>query len=204
MNGQNVRPGHFFYGLGALLLIISIFGAALLGHSVFKDISGLTDMLRQVVVPGKSDITLVETGKYTIFYEHESVVGDKVYWTGQSFPAGLECHLKNKATGAGVPLARPMGSSTYSLGQRSGQSILEFRIDQPGTYEISAAYGKGQSGPDVVIAVGHGFAKAIIVVAAKIISVLIFFLLGAAAIAMILVIIVKRRKTRKQLVSDYS
>jgi hypothetical protein len=37
----------------------------------------------QVVVPDSSNITLSQPGKYTIFYEYRSVVGNRIYSTGE-------------------------------------------------------------------------------------------------------------------------
>jgi hypothetical protein len=41
----------------------------------------------QVVVPGSSDITLSQPVKYTVFYEYRSMVGNRVYSTGEMIPS---------------------------------------------------------------------------------------------------------------------
>ena len=68
----------------------------------------------------------------------------------------------SKDTGAEVELSRPSGSETYTLGGRSGASILSFNLAQAGAYELSADYPAGQGGPQVVLAVAHGFAGGLI------------------------------------------
>lgn len=43
--------------------------------AVIGAVTGLTDSLTQVVVPGQETLKLAEPGDYTIFYEPESIVG---------------------------------------------------------------------------------------------------------------------------------
>src|SRR3990172_6931151 len=62
-----------------------------------------------------------------------------------------------KTTGSKIPLSHSSMNSTYSVGGRSGVSVLEFLIDKPGAYELSAWYPEGKEGTEVVLAIGHGF-----------------------------------------------
>jgi hypothetical protein len=193
MSNQDIKPSRWYYGLAIVFFII---GESLFTLFLLNSLSGLTDGLTQVVVPVKSEIILPETGKYTIFYEYQSVLGDRLYFTGESL-SGLQCTLTSKVTGYRIALSRPLTRSTYSFGGRKGVSVLEFNIDQPGIYEFSASYPKGQGGPEVVLAMGRGFMRKLIGTIFG--GLAIFFGSGAIAIAIIVATLLKRQKARKQL-----
>ncbi len=153
MNGQEIRPGRWMYGLAA---VIFISGWVLFAVFLWKNLSGIGEGLQQVVVPAKTDITLAKPGKYTIFHEYRSVVGSKVFSSDRTV-SGLQCSLASKATGVEVPLSRSLVTGTYDIGGRSGVSMLEFQIDEPGVYEFWAGYEGTGEGPRVVLAIGQGF-----------------------------------------------
>ena len=197
MSNQNMKPSRWYYGLAIVIFII---GVSLFTLFLFNSLIGLTGALTQVVVPANSDILLPETGKYTIFYEYQSVVGNRLYFTGEKL-SGLQCTLTSKVTGYRIALSRPRTRSTYSLGGRKGVGVLEFNIDQPGIYEFSASYPKGQEGPEVVLAMGHGFMKKLMGIIFS--GLAIFFGSGAIAIAIIVVTLLKRQKVKKQLENKY-
>lgn len=122
---------------------------------LFNQLSRLTEGLQQVSVPGEIEITLAEPGTYTIFHEHQSVVGDRVYRNEEGLP-GLKVALVS-AGGAHVALSPATVSSNYSVGGRAGVSVLGFSTDEPGPYRLSAWYPEGQGGPQGVLAIGRGF-----------------------------------------------
>ena len=150
--GQNVRPGKWLYGLAAVIFIA---GWALFAVILWKSLSGMDEGLQQVVVPGTTELNLAKPGKYTIFHEYQSVIGSRIYSMSQDV-TGLECRLRNKATGVPVALSRSLSNSSYSMGGRSGVSYLDFRIEKPGVYELSAEYPEGVEGPQIILAVGQG------------------------------------------------
>ena len=193
MNGQEIRPSRWYYGVAVLVFFLGVAGFAWL---LFKNLSGLGESLRQVVVPGKADLVLTEPGDYTVFYEYRSVVGSKVYSTEKGL-SGLECTLAASNSGSKLVLSPASSSSTYTLGGREGVSMFEFRVAQPGTYVFSATYGPGKEGPEVVMAIGHDFTGRLV---ATILGGLgLFFGSFAAAVAIFLVTLIKRSKARKQL-----
>jgi hypothetical protein len=153
MSAQEIRPGRWLYGLAALIFVA---GWALFVVILWKSLSGIGEGLHQVVVPGTVELNLAKPGSYTIFHEYESVVGNRIYSSSRGVP-GLECTLRSKATGARVELSRSLSNSTYSMPSRSGVSLLDFRIEHPGIYVLSASYPEGQEGGEVVLAVGQGF-----------------------------------------------
>jgi hypothetical protein len=163
---------------------------------LFKNLSGLADKLRQVVVPGNVELTLSKPGKYTIYYEYRSVVGTRIFSTEQSLP-GLECHLVSRATGSSIPLSRVTGSSSYTLGGRSGVAVLDFAIDRAGAYELSAGYPEGREGPEVVLAIGQGFTWGILIAVFGGLAT-VFGSMGAA-LAIAVITLLKRMRAERAL-----
>lgn len=146
-------PGRQWYVFAAVIFVA---GIAFSVQHVFRSVGELGDELPQMVVPGAAELDLQEPGTYTIFHEHESIVDGRYYSTRENL-SGLEIGVLSKATGEAVPVRAPSAQMNYSLGGRSGVSMLSFDIGQPGIYRISAGYPGGRDGPRVVLAVGHGF-----------------------------------------------
>ena len=119
MNGQEIRPGRWLYGLAAVIFVA---GWALFAVVLWKSLSGIGEGLQQVVVPGTAELNLPKPGKYTIFHEYKSVVSNRIYSMSQDI-SGLECSLRFKATGAPIKLSTSLTNSTYSVGGRSGASL---------------------------------------------------------------------------------
>ena len=153
MELQNTGPSRWYYGLAVLVMFA---GMALFVVTIWKGLSAATSKLQQVAAPGQTEITLGERGEYTVFYEFKSVMDKRVYSSSESVP-GLEFKLVSKSTGAEVELKPTSVNSTYAIGGRSGKSIFDFQIDQPGVYVLTTAYPRGREGDDVVLAVGNGF-----------------------------------------------
>lgn len=142
--------------LGKALILIFIVGEIILFYYGVGSINfwkyGGDDGLKQVVVPGNSDLILSEGGNYTVFHEYESVVNGRIYSREQDIPS-LMVEFQNKSTGIKIPSRSLSGKVTYDHGGRSGKAILEFNIGQPGVYIVSGWYQKS-NGPQVVLAVG--------------------------------------------------
>lgn len=192
MSNSDLGPSRWYYGLAAL---IAVAGIALSISTMISGISSMGSEMQQVVVPGNSDLQFSVVGEYTIFYENQSVVDGRVYSTGGDIPS-LQIEVKNKTTGIKVDTYTPGGSFSYSFGGRTGRSVLAFNIDQPGTYVLSAGYPEGTSGPQVVLAVGHGLAGSI--VSGIMLPLLLFF--GSIVVAAIIVILtyLKRKEAVKR------
>lgn len=189
-----IKPSRWFYVLGIIIFII---GCVLSGLYAFSSLGNLlTEPPIQVVAPGVSDIELSETGKFTIFYEYRSVVGNRVFATGEDLP-GIRVSLVSKDTGLNIPLSRTTMSSTYSIGGRSGIGLFDFSIDKPGTFELAAFYPSGkQTNPkNIVLAVMHGFVEKLMGTILG--GLAIFFGSAAVAIAMIVIAFLRRRKTKR-------
>jgi hypothetical protein len=159
MDGQRIKPSAWWYGVAAAVFVGGWVVAGVVGYfgvtGLMGSLDDMTSGMEQVVVPGSADMSLTETGVYTVFYEYRSVV-DGVVYINNANPPPMDCSLTNAATGADVPLSPSLGSSNYSLGSREGVSVMSFTIDQPGTYTMACQYVSGADEPQSVLAVGTG------------------------------------------------
>jgi hypothetical protein len=186
---NNTGPSRWFYGLAVL---IALAGSAVFIVFLIGTLSNRTKGLKQVVVPGSHEMRFEKTGIYLVYYEYQSVVDGKVYSTGEAL-SGLQCTVTHKASGKRVRIGPASVSSNYTMGGRAGKAVLQFAIDEPGTYEFSAWH--EDEGSDIVLAVGQDFTINLFV------SIFggIAILFGAWVIAGIIFIItlVKRKKISK-------
>ena len=151
---NRTRPGKGGFILTGILVLIS--GLLVIGGIavVFYFIFNLVEAMPQTVVPGQSEIELSEPGDYTIFYESPSVVDGRKIVGPSQFPADLTLSVTDLKTGAEIPLSGTgMTTMSYDYGGRSGRSILTFTVPSATTVELSGAYEKGSSGPEVVVTV---------------------------------------------------
>ncbi len=157
MNDSNILTSIWHFGLAILIISVGFGTFAWVLYSSFSD---MDSRLSQLVVPGSSDLDLKEPGEYTIFYENQTYINGKLYSTGAQIP-GLQIRISEKATGQELSTYPTPGGFTYSLGGRTGRSIVAFQVERPGIYQINVTYPSGK-GPEVVLAVGRGFAEGII------------------------------------------
>jgi hypothetical protein len=192
MFSPGIKPGRWLYSVACLMVLT---GMVTFGGLLWKAITGMTKSLTQVVLPGSAEVQL-DVGPHLVFYEFESVVGNRVFSTPASLP-GVECRLISKEAGTKVPLYRPNMSTTYTVGGRSGQSVLSFRITKPGAYVFTASYPDNQPHDNVVFAIGPDPSSSFIVtILASIAS--FFVLCGVGALIGALTLI-KRREAKKLL-----
>ncbi|MFO8058094.1 MAG: hypothetical protein R6V10_12425 [bacterium] len=148
------KPGLWPLIPGGLIILIGIGGFVFF---LFSSITGITDSLTQVLVPGEKRLTLTESGNYTVFIEHKSVYQGRVYTAGGS--SGLQLTVTAEDTGRELEVKPAASSATYNVGGRSGSAVWSFRVDRPGDYIISADYPDGREGGEMVLAVGNRFMK---------------------------------------------
>ncbi|MFB3922884.1 MAG: hypothetical protein ACE145_14260 [Terriglobia bacterium] len=156
--GRDAGPSRFYYALAGAIFVA---GWVLFGIFLYRNISKLPEKLQQLVVPGKTDITLAKAGTYTIYHEYRSTIGSRVYSNRRYIP-GLQCRVRSVATGSEIPVSDALASSNYSYGSRAGVSLFDFEIDRPGIYEISGGYEDTGEGPPVVLAIGQGIVREIL------------------------------------------
>lgn len=152
MNDQKIKPGRLMY----LLAAVAFAGAVgVLVWAVPKLIGGIEEMAgMQIVVPGTTEVTLENPGKYTLSHEYQSFINGKRYSTRGAI-SDLQCTLRSRETGREVPLQPLTYSSTYSIKGRAGVGMYSFKIDQAGTYELDARYPESMTGPKAVLSIGH-------------------------------------------------
>lgn len=194
---QHRKPSRIFYVIGFAIIIIGIPLFAILVFSSINNIVGDNDLV-QLVVPSRGDIRLEKTGKYTIYHEYRSVIDNRVYSSSPQEISGLEIALVSKTTGMPIPIVEASVSSTYSVGSRSGISLFDFNIDEPGTYELSAFYPDGHTEPKVVLAIGHGLVGKIIWTALQGVGILLGTF-TAGSIIVIMTFLKRREKGSKNI-----
>ncbi len=193
MDRARVKPSRWFYALAPLILVG---GAVLFTLMLIRGINEISSALIQVEAPGEVELVLDKAGTYTIFYEYQSMVDGRVYSTGRDLPP-LELRIRSTANEANVPVVASTTNSTYSVGDRSGRSVGQFTIGEPGAYRLSASYPVEQEGPPIVLAIGQGFVGDILTLVLGSIGVCLgSFLLSAVCL---IVVFVVRRNAGEQI-----
>lgn len=176
MNSGKVQPGIWYYGLAVLIIIIGFLAFA---GSIYSGVSNIESGLMQMTAPGNADLDIREPGEYTLFYENRSYFNGSIYNTAEQIPA-LQIRVSEKASGQTLA-TYPASGSTYSMGGRTGRSVMSFSVENPGIYRINASYPK-EPGPEVVLAVGKGFIDGIF----YLMTISMVFLFGSIAIAAVI------------------
>lgn len=121
--------------------LVAIGGIAVAVLDLMPRLGSLDSRLTQVMMPGSTVLDLKEIGSYTIYRETRA--------------DGLRLSL-TAPDGAAVPLQVSSGTSSYSLGERSGTSIFTFTLKQPGSYRLTGTLPGGRNDPKIMLAVEHG------------------------------------------------
>lgn len=150
MNDRSIQPSIRYYGLSMLIIVIGFLAFAGL---IYSGVSNIESSLVQIKAPGNADLDLKEPGEYTLFYENQSYFNGSIYNTGEQIPA-LQFSVSEKASGQTLA-TYPASGSTYSMGSRTGRSVMSFNVEKTGIYWINTSYPK-EPGPEVVLALGSG------------------------------------------------
>jgi len=113
----------------------------------------LDDSIIRVKSPGTAVIELEKAGKYTIYYEYDSYSNGAIY-DSNGIIDGLFT-LTNKATKERIYLDDSVGKSIYSKDDRTGHSIVDFEINEPGQYTIKTTYDVGTGKNDALAVRPH-------------------------------------------------
>lgn len=184
-NGGQV-PSRWWY---LLAIALALAGAVGMIAFMLPRLLGMADALIQVVVPGDLELSLEEPGTYTIFHEHHSVIGDRLYVSKNI--SGLRVLVTALSTGKEVPISSTAASQTYSIGGRSGASAFAFKISEPGRYRLVAAYEDGSAQPKAVLAIGQGFLRDLLLTILFSLAILFTFMVVAVFVA---VVVSQKRK----------
>jgi hypothetical protein len=134
--------------------VIAVAGFVAAGLFMWPRLGSVDAGMIRVVVPGNGTLELDKPGTYTIFHEKQSVVDGRFY--ASDSVAGLRVDVVAAATGARVRL-EPSTDTSYSIGSRKGVSLLDFNVDQPGRYRLTASMANGEA----VLAIGQGMVSGI-------------------------------------------
>ena len=157
MNGNNVQPGIWYYGLAVLIIVI---GFAAFAGFIYFGASDAQSRLPQIVAPANEKLFLSEPGEYIIYYESNSYLNGKFYSTGEQIP-GLEIRVREKGIGSDLVTYPAKSSFNYTMGNRSGRAIMAFRAPRAGIYQFNSSY-SGCAGPEVVLAIGKGIVEGLL------------------------------------------
>lgn len=161
-----------------LALVPVAIGVALAVVGVFRMIDEIEAMQR-VVVPGEDDLELA-AGDYVVYGETESQVSGTYY---RNTSIALRCAITGP-DGQQITLDTPTGTTKYTMGGYSGQSMFEFEAPSAGTYHLQCT---GDGSP-AVLAIGTGIGTGIVLI---VVSALVGF------IAALVVFFVVRRKRKR-------
>lgn len=187
MHRNNVSPGIWYYGLAVLVIVL---GFAVFAGSIYSGITDAESGLLQIAAPGDADLNISEPGEYIIFYENNSYMNDQFYSTSEQI-SGLEIHVREKATDLDLATYPAKSSFTYSLGSRSGRSIMAFTTQRAGIYQVNTSY-SGIAGPRIVLAIGKGIVEGIF--SSIVISLAALF--GSIVIAAVITFVTYRRRKK--------
>lgn len=134
-------------------MLIIVIGFLAFAGLIYSGVSNIESSLVQIKAPGNADLDLKEPGEYTLFYENQSYFNGSIYNTGEQIPA-LQFSVSEKASGQTLA-TYPASGSTYSMGSRTGRSVMSFNVEKTGIYWINTSYPR-EPGPEVVLALGRG------------------------------------------------
>lgn len=212
MENRKIEPHGSYYLFAVLVLVVGclIAAAVFCGGIQSLGIRAAEQMggeMMQVIMPGSVEVALSEPGPYTAMYS--PFVQGEAYPTEGQYPT-LICTLASTATGASVPIAPPAMPGTYPYPyetQEEAGGILEFTIDEPGTYTLSCAPLEEELGPvaepEFIMTIWQGaFFETFYGLAGEMSKAMLgglAVLVGSigAAIAIAVVITVKRERSKK-------
>ena len=153
MNDQAKKPSWLWFLAAGLILVAGI--AAAVGILI-GGIAGAANSLQRMIVPATRTMTFDEPGRYGIYHEHHSVLKGRTFrqWPGQ---IDFEATVTRLSDGTQIPVEGSTINTTYGWGQRKGQSIFQFDIEQAGQYEIVVG-----ADDEAVVAIGRSITGTIL------------------------------------------
>ncbi len=159
---ERTSPPRWHYAVGALVVLA---GVVAFGVALWIEIDGYKPNIR-VVVPGTHEIELNPSGKWTIYYEYDSIVEHLVFNSSRTLE-GLLVGVTRVGDPGPLDLTRVTERESYETGRFAGSSILTFDAPTEGMYEITGAYpGQFQGSESIVLAIGRpGLLRPVVTVA---------------------------------------
>jgi hypothetical protein len=170
VESQKIKPSRWYFVLAAGIFLAGIVVASLvMGRgaesffTMFKDFDSETgSIMQRVIVPGSGELELSNTGSYTIFYEYRSEMNGVEYQTGGNLP-DMDCSLTNGETKLEISPSFSQARYRSEVHDRAGVAVMQFEVEQPGTYTLACAYTDGSERPEIVLAATEEFLTEILV-----------------------------------------
>lgn len=139
-----LRPSGWWYLVGGLVILISLFGggALAIGSAVWQvlDIDGYD----RTSVPGETSVWIDETDTYTVYFEYEGASDN-----AGGFMAATVSVIG--PDGRGVPVEKYTENETYMIGSREGRAEYTFEATRIGFYRVT---GMGRAPATLAVAQG--------------------------------------------------
>lgn len=119
-----------------LSLLTGALGFAVFAYFLVSGIYDLGDSAVQAQMPGTVTLNLKDSGSYTVFHEYTHKFDSSVTAGGDREAERMTLTLVSPEQ-TDVPVHKVNGSATYNVGGRSGYSLFEFQITQPGDYRLT-------------------------------------------------------------------
>ncbi|VAX24647.1 hypothetical protein MNBD_NITROSPINAE02-2019 [hydrothermal vent metagenome] len=196
-------PGRIYYLLGPVVLLL---GGAMLGYYIYFGFTRFDYRVEQtfpvrVLAPGSYEIELEREGDYSIYYEYESELQGKQYFS-RIEDRNFDISLTSKAPPKKIEIDRPFGSVKYMLPGRKGVAIGAFKITEPGIYTFSVSQADDTKGARAVIAIGSGMFGFIGETILMVLGGLAIFVATFALAAIIMVAVYIKRSRRNNIKVD--
>lgn len=151
MAHRHFGPSKLYYVLALAGLVGSFFSGRLFLERRMEEI---TAELTRGAVPGVVQLVLPAAGEYSIYLEHQGVLGNQLFVTPQQL-GELVCAVAS-AAGESVPVREPLLPISYDRDSRKGVQVLEFEVEEAGAYVLEGSYPSGTAGPQLLLGVGEG------------------------------------------------
>jgi len=192
--GQKTGRRWYLYVLSMIPFLAGLAVCVLLGVRVWQGLVQFDKSLLRVVVPGEKAVALPNSGDYTIFHEHKTIVDGIVYSSSEDSISGLSCTMKDSRTGENVPLRPSSSNMNYSFGSTEGRSLFDFSLGGAGVFRLSCLFpGAESGGAKTVLAIGQGFGREIFNTISFVFMIIAIFVIsfGASAAAIVYLIVKK-------------
>ena len=148
MSEAKIRPGGYWYLIGAAVLVLSV-GAFVWG--IFSFIGNVSDSMGEpFTVPGAKGLRL-SPGTYNILLNQSDNMGRAGAPYG-SIRDDLRVKVIRKDTGKEVPVRSVSTEISYNYGSRRGKVLWDFPVEKPGFYVISGSFAQTETTGEVNVA----------------------------------------------------
>ncbi len=172
-----LRPARLWYGAAGGLLAAAVI-CIMLGVTGFFSLNRQIKEFQRVAVPGQSEVTFAQPGKYVLYLERpggccSANVGGGNGATAPFSSWSMGVGLQPVNGGPPVPIRDWRGAAeSYGAAGHEGQAAMSITISQPGRYDLATRDALPHSITDVAVGrgIGRGIAVPIILVLAGVLA----------------------------------